>query len=441
MNIILLSGGAGKRLWPLSNKIRSKQFLKIYKLDDGTYESMVQRVYRQIKSIDSRANITIATSRSQVSAILNQLGGKVNLSVEPCRRDTFPAIALAVSYLHNVIGIDKEDSVSVCPVDHFVEDRYYKVVEQLGTEALKGYAELVLMGIRPTYASDKYGYIIPRGKEKVDWVEEFKEKPDVITAKSYISKGALWNAGVFSFKMKYVLDTAESIFGTCDYNDLISRYHKLEMISFDYAVVEKAKAVKVIRYDGRWLDVGSWPALSQTMAEATMGKVYTDDRCTDYHVINDLEIPILCLGLNRLMVAASPDGILIANSDNCDQIKEYVDNMKQKVMYAEKSWGVFHVLDVGDNSLTVKVTMKAKNHMKYHSHDRRDEVWTVVFGKGKTIVDGIEQYVAPGDVITIQAGCKHTIFSITVLVLIEVQLGVDINVYQETINKFYNILL
>lgn len=135
----------------------------------------------------------------------------------------------------------------------------------------------------------------------------------------------------------------------------------------------------------------------------------------------------MCLGLKDITAVASPDGILIADNQGADQIKEYVEKIDQCVMYAEKSWGVFHVLDVGTDSLTIKVTMKANDHMNYHSHDYRDEVWTVVSGQGKAIIDGKEQPIEPGDVITIQAGCKHTVFSITDLVLIEVQLGENIS--------------
>lgn len=122
MNIILLSGGSGKRLWPLSNDIRSKQFIKIFKDDVGNYESMLQRVYRQIRTIDDGAAVTVATSKTQVSAIRNQLGDSVGISVEPCRRDTFPAIALATFYLHDVLGISAEEAVVVCPVDPYVSE-------------------------------------------------------------------------------------------------------------------------------------------------------------------------------------------------------------------------------------------------------------------------------------------------------------------------------
>ena len=128
MNIILLSGGSGKRLWPLSNDVRSKQFIKIFKKEDGSYESMVQRVYRQIRAVDPEATVTIATSKTQVSALHNQLGGDAAISVEPCRRDTFPAIALATAYLTDVQHIDPDEVVVVCPVDPYVERDYFEAL-------------------------------------------------------------------------------------------------------------------------------------------------------------------------------------------------------------------------------------------------------------------------------------------------------------------------
>ncbi len=132
MNIVLLSGGSGKRLWPLSNEIRSKQFIKMFKTEDGEYESMIQRVYHQICAVDEDARVTIATAKTQVSAIHNQLGDKIGVCVEPCRRDTFPAIALASVYLHEVKGISEEESVVVCPVDPFVERDYFEALKRTG---------------------------------------------------------------------------------------------------------------------------------------------------------------------------------------------------------------------------------------------------------------------------------------------------------------------
>lgn len=147
MNLVLLSGGSGQRLWPLSNDIRSKQFIKIFHREDGELESMVQRVYRQIKAVDTDATVTIATSKSQVSAIHNQLGEGVGISVEPCRRDTFPAIALAAAYLKDVQGVGEEESVVVCPVDPYVENDYFEALKALGDRAAVSSANLVLMGI------------------------------------------------------------------------------------------------------------------------------------------------------------------------------------------------------------------------------------------------------------------------------------------------------
>ena len=216
MNIVLLSGGSGKRLWPLSNDIRSKQFIKIFKTPDGERESMVQRVYRQIKKVDGDAKVTIATSKTQVSAIHNQLGESVGISVEPCRRDTFPAIALATAYLHDVQGVGREEPVVVCPVDPYVEDSYYAAIHRLSDEAERGTARLVLMGIAPDSPSDRYGYILPKTQEEVSKVESFKEKPDTATAAKYIAQGGLWNGGVFAYKLGYVLDRAHELIDFID---------------------------------------------------------------------------------------------------------------------------------------------------------------------------------------------------------------------------------
>ena len=126
MNIVLLSGGSGKRLWPLSNDIRSKQFIKIFKNEDGSYESMLQRMHRQIKEVDPDAVVTIATSKAQVSALNNQLGDGVGISTEPCRRDTFPAIALAAAYMTDVLDTDPDEAVVVCPIDPYVDSDYFE---------------------------------------------------------------------------------------------------------------------------------------------------------------------------------------------------------------------------------------------------------------------------------------------------------------------------
>lgn len=430
MNVILLSGGSGKRLWPLSNDIRSKQFIKIFKTETG-YESMVQRVYRQITAVDPDANVTIATSKTQVSSIHNQLGDAVGVCVEPCRRDTFPAIALATAYLHDVKGVSPEEPVVVCPVDPYVNNDYFEALKKLSGLAAAGAANLTLMGIEPTYPSEKYGYIIPESAETVSKVKTFKEKPDAKTAAAYIAQGALWNGGVFAYKLRYVLDRAHELIDFADYRDLFEKYDSLQKISFDYAVVEKEPEIQVIRFAGQWKDMGTWNTLTEAMEDPSIGKVILDDTCHNVHVLNELDVPVLCMGLKDVVVSASPEGILVSDKDQSSYIKPFVDAINQQIMFAEKSWGSFRVLDVEDESLTIKVTLNPGHRMNYHSHSRRDEVWTVVSGRGCAIVDDEKRAVKAGDVIVMKAGCRHTIQAESELKLIEVQLGREISVHDK----------
>lgn len=429
MNIILLSGGSGKRLWPLSNDIRSKQFIKIFKQDDGSYESMVQRMYRQIKSVDPDATVTVATSKTQVSALTNQLGEGIGISVEPCRRDTFPAIALATAYLHDIQKVSEEEAVVVCPVDPYVNRDYFEAVHDLWDLVQSNTSNLILMGIDPTYPSEKYGYIMPVSKDKVSKVREFKEKPDIETAKKYIDQGALWNGGVFAYKLKYVLDICKTLVGTSDYHELFSNYDNLTKISFDYAVVEKEKDISVMRFAGQWKDLGTWNTLTEAMEENCIGSNIISEQCINTHVVNELNIPVICLGLKNIVVSASQDGILVSDKDKSSLIKPLVDRLDQEIRFAEKSWGNYRVLDISDKTLTVKITINPNQRMSYHSHQLRNEVWTILSGTGRTIVDGMEQIVKPGDVITIQMGCRHTIVADdNILELLEAQLGSEISV-------------
>ncbi|HAL02151.1 MAG TPA: mannose-1-phosphate guanylyltransferase [Lachnospiraceae bacterium] len=439
MKIILLSGGSGKRLWPLSNDVRSKQFIKIFRTEDG-YESMAQRVYRQIRSACQDISVTVATSKPQVSTIINQLGDKVDICVEPARRDTFPAITLACQYLKDVESVSGDETILVCPVDSYVEDDFFssiiKAAEEEDSVPDKG---ILLLGVEPTYPSSKYGYIIPEGgkheSESVGNVCKgysraisYVEKPSEEDAALLISKGALWSSGIFAFKLDYMLERAHELIDYKDYDDLYSRYGELRKISFDYAVIENETSLRVVRYKGPWTDLGTWNTMSNAMEAPVIGKAIISDSCQNVHVLNDMDVPVLCMGLKDVIITTSPEGILVSDKEQSSKIKPYVDRIRQQVRFAQKSWGEFRVLDVSDEGLTIKVTLKPGHRMNYHSHQYRDEVWTVISGSGRTIVDGMEQPITPGDVITMQAGCKHTVIADTELTLIEVQLGKNISV-------------
>ncbi|MBD5156801.1 MAG: cupin domain-containing protein [Butyrivibrio sp.] len=431
MNIILLSGGSGQRLWPLSNNIRSKQFIKLFRNNDGNCESMMQRVCRQIYEVDPKANIVIATSKSQVSEIYNQVGDSIAVCVEPVRRNTFPAITLAVSYLEDIAGIDKDEPVIVCPVDPYVDNDYFEAMLRLEQIVRHDGDGIVLMGAEPVHPSDKYGYIIPSDNSELSFVREFKEKPDMKTAAEYISKGALWNCGVLGFKLRYLLEKSHTMIDFDGYDSLVRQYTDMPSISFDYAVLEREKGIRVLRFGGAWKDIGTWNTFVDSMSEQIIGQAVFDDTCKDIHIVNELNIPVICMGLNDMIVVVGNDGILVTDKEQSSKIKPYVERLDSRARYAEKSWGTFVILDVQERAMTVKVSIRAGKKMNYHSHNYRNEIWAVLSGDGESVVDGVHRTISAGDVVLLPAGCKHTVRAITELNIIEVQEGEEITVHDK----------
>lgn len=425
MNIILLSGGSGKKLWPLSNDVRSKQFIKLFRNKDGQYESMIQRIYRQIKAADPDAAVTVATSRSQASALFNQLGHSIGLSAEPTRRDTFPAVVLALEYLKAVKNVDPGEPVVVCPVDLYAEDSFFHALRQLSDEVTYG-PGIMLLGTKPTGPSTDYGYIIPDTDDRISTVKAFREKPDEHDAENYIREGALWNAGIFAFRMNYVLDIAHERMDYEDYDDLYNKYADVQAISFDHAMLVDNPYVAVLRSETKLDDLGTWDALSRVTEQTIIGNGIVTPACENVNIINDMDIPILAAGVKDVVISASQQGILVTSRDDAEDIRPYVDQVNEQVMFAEKSWGNLKVLDVSEGSMTIKLRILKGRRMSYHAHEHRDEIWAILSGTGRTVVDGMEQPVRAGDVITMQAGCRHTIIADTTLDVIEIQSGDEI---------------
>ena len=439
MKIILLSGGSGKRLWPLSNDARSKQFLRLLTAPDGSKESMIQRVVRQIKSAGLSDDIVVATGINQKDAIENQLGGELSLVTEPCRRDTFPAILLACSYLKDK-GTDMDEPVIVMPCDSYTEDGYFKAIATMADGVKAGAADIVLMGIEPTYPSAKYGYIVPVADSRNDIlkVKRFTEKPDVETARNLIAQGALWNGGVFAFRLGYLMDIAAHTTDITEFAELRNGYASLPKISFDYAVVEKADSVAVVPYSGEWKDLGTWNTLTDELKQSVYGNVHTDD-CTSSYIINELEIPVVCLGAKDMVVAASPDGILVSERKLSENLKHIVDGIGKRPMYEERRWGEYKVIDYiefpdGFCALTKQLTLRPGCAISYQRHNCREEIWTFINGEGEIVIDGVRKPVKRGDVIDIPKGKLHALRAITPLTFIEVQQG-D-NLVEEDIERF-----
>ena len=426
MYIILLSGGSGKRLWPLSNEIRSKQFLRI--MENET--SMLQRMYEQLKRVSLSDKLIISTSELQRDSIVNQLGN-VTTVIEPERRNTFPAIMLSCAYLHFKKKCDDDETVIVIPVDPYVDDSYFERLYMLDEVLNSEKPELVLMGAKPTYPSEKYGYIVPKTTMPISPVECFKEKPDLSAAKKLINNGALWNCGVFAFKLGFMIDKLKSTVQAQTYYDVFEQYSSFEKNSFDYAVTENCESIFSVSYDGEWKDIGTWNTLTDVMSPQPIGNVKMADDCENTHIINELGIPMVVMGAKDMVIAASPDGILVADKESSPHIKNYVDDINLRPMFEEREWGEYKVLDLtasedGTKALTKHKKIKAGAEIEYQSHKYRSEVWTVLSGKCIITINGHTHEALAGDTYSIIENTKHGLKAVTDVEVIEIQVGKEL---------------
>ena len=435
INIILLSGGSGKRLWPLSNGVRSKQFLKVLKSPTGEYESMVQRIARQITESKLDASITVATGVSQLDSIASQLGDLVEVVAEPERRDTFPAIALATSYLFKEKNCSPDEVVVVMPIDPYTELGYFQTIAKMAQAVEENIADLVLMGIEPNEPSTKFGYIVPAHNDgSILPVARFTEKPTEQVAKNLIENGALWNGGVFAFKLGYLLDIAKKYVQLNSFDEIRNHYKDLPKISFDYEVAEKAKSIAVVKFKGQWKDLGTWNSLLEEIPEKAIGNVVMDDSTTGTKAINELPIPMICLGLKDSVVVASADGIFIGDKESSVSLKAYAESVEARPMCEDRRWGNYRVLSYdeypdGIKSLTKIMSLKDNCAVSYQTHEHRDEIWTVINGTGLLALDGNFTELKRGDVINIKAGQKHSVKGINNLQIVEVQIGSELSEY------------
>lgn len=442
MQLILLSGGSGKRLWPLSNDARSKQFLPLLASPDGGMESMIQRVVRQIREAQLTNNITFATNAVQRDSIINQLGEDVSVVTEPERRDTFPAIALAASYLAKEKKCGSDEIVVVMPCDVYTESRYFVTIGKMVETVKNNVADLVLMGIAPTYPSEKFGYVVPKKAETsegVKIVERFTEKPNEEKAKQLLEQGAYWNGGVFAFRLGYMMNIVDQYLKTNTFQETHKRYAEFPKISFDYEVAEKAESVAVVPFAGEWKDLGTWNALCEELPSTHIGNVMMGENNENTHAVNELGIPVFCNGLKDVIVAASPDGIMVCDKQDSEKIKDYANKLITRPMYEERRWGTYCVLDNakyedGTRSLTKSIHLNAGKHISYQLHRHRSETWTCVDGEGIFVLDGERRLVKRGDVMNVPLGHHHAIKAITDLTFIEVQIGNPL--VEEDIERF-----
>ena len=444
IHVVLLSGGSGTRLWPLSNAARSKQFLKVLRDDKGVPESMVQRTTRCVREQCPEAKVTIATSAAQVEELEYQLADDFELSLEPERRDTAPAIMLAAAHVAWEQGASPDATVVAMPIDTYADPAYYQSIRQLDEAVQARVAELVLLGVEPTRPSSKFGYIVPKpaadGENTAQGagagadvgacpVDRFVEKPDHALASELIGQGALWNCGVFAFRLDYLLDIVRSYSDAAGYASLRARYAELPRNSFDYEVVERASSVAVIRYAGAWKDLGTWGSLCEELSEETAGKVLVDAETSQgVHVVNELDVPVVVAGVDDVAVAVTSDGVLVAGKGADARVRDLVGQAAlPEPMCGRRGWGTYRVLGMaattrdGLGYQTRELRIRAGEEL---CGVRCVTTWTVVGGQGELTDGGTTRILRAGDVARLESGTDFVLRATSQMRVIEVRCGV-----------------
>lgn len=319
LHIILLCGGEGKRLWPLSSEEYPKQFIKYY-YDEGNYISMLQRTYKLVKQLGYP--ISIITSDRYINIIKKQIG-KVNIIIEPSKRDTFPAISLGIvnSYFDN--KFTEKDYIVFLPIDSYVENDFYTNLLLLKKKMDHKKSNLGIIGIKPNYLSLDYGYI----KEKNNIVKHFIEKPSYDIAKKLIGENYLYNSGIVMIKPIYMINIIRKYINFDNYDNFIKKFNLLPKKSFEYEILEHEKNICCLRVDSKWNDIGTISNFINILDKKVYGNAESiNDQNTT--IINELDIPIVSKNNSNLFICATKNGIIIYNKN--EDIDRIGDNDESK---------------------------------------------------------------------------------------------------------------
>lgn len=391
---------------------------------------MIERVCRGLENAGLLNSSCIVTHRSQVEITRKSVGDEISLLAEPQKRGTYTAVALAASYLHSVKNIGLAEIVVVIPVDSYVEASFFNRLKQFPSVLSESQADIALIGVKPDFPSTQFGYILPsEGSDGGPFlnVERFVEKPDELLAAELISRGGLWNCGVFSCSLGYLLSNMVSRKLPVDYKELRECYDELPERSFDYEVLEHTQRGVVIPYTGVWADIGSWDTLIPHLHKEIIGSGSIAEDSKGTYLINELSCPVHIIGAPDLVVSAGPDGILVAGIEQAKQIKQRLGMHAAKPMIEEKRWGSSRILDfsrtaAGAEVTTSKITMVAGKHTSYHFHRHTKEIWSFLSGSGEYRMNDVLYTVSAGDTVTVPVGVKHGLRAITPLELIIIEL-------------------
>ncbi|RUT31596.1 cupin domain-containing protein [Paenibacillus zeisoli] len=431
MKIILLSGGSGKRLWPLSGEVRSKTFLKLLPAPDGSRESMIQRVCRQLGEAGLLDSATIVTHHSQLELMRSQIGNRIPILTESHKRGTLTAIALACAYLQSQPGADPSEPLIFMPVDPYVEASFFGLLRTLPSVLSSSGANIALIGTRPTFPSTQYGYIVPEAANSNTGdiyrrVSKFAEKPDMNQARVLLQKDALWNCGVFAFSLGFISEALLGYGLPGDYDQLLQLYEGLSEASFDKEIVEHTKNTVVVPYEGAWEDLGSWDTFTKHLGTNSIGPGSISGDSSNTHLVSELDQPIHVIGVSNLIIAASHDGILVASKENSSRIKELDPGKSILPSNTEYSWGSSRILRRSGplktpGELISVVRVLQGKHMGEPATPEWTMIWMVLSGSGQVKVNGSTRAVKPGDVLEIKPGTPYSLEANTELEFVSVK--------------------
>lgn len=456
---VILSGGIGTRLWPLSRKTYPKQFLKLL-----SNEPLIVETIERIKNINKDNKTIIVVSNKEYKFLLDQILIKYKeyceIIVEPVNKSTLPAIILAVKYLKEKYNLNNDEIIAVFPSDHYISplDKFQDAIYEAQEIAKKNY--IVTLGIKPVRVDTNYGYIEVGDKigKNSYLINSFYEKPTYEKAKSYISSGNYcWNSGIFFFPICILEEELEKYdkdiynFYNIDYNKLQGKFNLLPEISIDYAIMEKTKKSATVISDIIWSDLGTWDSLYEILDKDNNKNAVFGDVLA-YNVKESLiwnkENNKFLVNINcKDLVVVNTDDVLLIAKKGSNQIFKNVfnfinQNRKELTSYHSKSlrpWGSYKILEESKNFKVKRITVLSHAQLSLQLHKHRCEHWIIVDGEGEVTIDDNIIKVNPNDNVFIPKESKHRIKnnSNEPLIFIEVQFGDNLD--EDDIVRFEDI--
>jgi len=451
MYAVILAGGSGTRLWPLSREKFPKQYLPLPETgDENEDKSLFQATFERVTAVVKPEHIIVVTHRDQAGEARRQLDlsglAKVSVLEEPQARNTAPAIGLAAFYLHKIDGPDAV--MAVLPSDHLITDRrWFSDLLKIGDQSARNYG-LVTFGIRPTYPETGYGYICCGDKldQHTFNVARFVEKPDLETAQTYYEDSRyLWNSGMFVFQAGTLLKEYRrhlpemyKALEQIDYENFDNAeeiYKDLEKISIDYGILERSDRVTVIPTSITWSDLGSWEAYYQVSAKDEQGN-YLKGRVVPVDTEDSLVVAhsrlVGTVGLRNLIVIDTEDALLVCHREQGQDVKKIVERLTEEDANETKEhrtvyrpWGSYTSLELTENYQVKRIDVNPGARLSLQSHRHRSENWIVTRGEALVTVDDEQFTVKRGEKAYIPAGARHRMENrgSEPLVIIEVQTG------------------